>query len=235
MSQKQQRAMVVLDDGETFTKIEGCTVQWAPEELIDDDLDYAIRDGDLESEPVLSGSDAIRAAAKLIEEKPREGKYVLALYEICNALRGRTVIDMFKTMCEIRNEWDGREPPPTKESRPGISVHELIWRCAIFGVSSEVLAADEPYAAVAEIVAQSKERYVEAEVAKRGRPKGVPSPELQFEALLELIRAGADLDLPEIWNLSGSLARAHGTLAGGDVEEKRFSALWPTNRAAWPI
>jgi hypothetical protein len=108
MHHPNMTAIVVLNDGETFTDAEGCTVRFVPDEVIGhdrgEDVDALVRADELELQPVICWSDVIDMAATLLEptEIDLNPEYFRALAELCNRLSGRTSHEIETTEAELR-------------------------------------------------------------------------------------------------------------------------------------
>lgn len=98
--------IVVLNDGETFSGAQGCTIQFVPDLMAADTdaIEDGLRDANFESEPAICASDVIEVAATLLEpnEIDFNPEYFRALIELCNGLRGRVADDIEQTETELR-------------------------------------------------------------------------------------------------------------------------------------
>lgn len=98
--------IVVLNDGETFTGADGCTVRFVPEAIVNDidATEDGLREDDFESERVLCASDVIDVAGSLLEpgELDANPEYFRAFAELCNQLRARPADDIELTERELR-------------------------------------------------------------------------------------------------------------------------------------
>lgn len=97
--------IVVLNDGETFTDADGCTVRYVPEAIVGypDAIEDGLRENEFESERVLCASDVIDVAGSLLEptELDQNPEYLRALVELSNQLRGRTADEIDLTEQEV--------------------------------------------------------------------------------------------------------------------------------------
>lgn len=97
--------IVVLNDGETFTGADGCTVRFIPESIVNDGdaIEDGLREDNFESERVLCASDVIDVAGSLLEPSELDGnpEYFRALTELCNQLRVRTADEIELTEAEL--------------------------------------------------------------------------------------------------------------------------------------
>lgn len=81
--------LVVLNDDETYTGFEGCTVQYAPAHLGDYDLDDAVRFGELEAELLLAFSDLELCAEEIMNELGPQASAQGVLDELVERLEAR--------------------------------------------------------------------------------------------------------------------------------------------------
>ncbi len=106
MHHPNQSEIVVLNDGETFTGADGCTVRYIPEAIVNDGeaIEDGLRDDAFESERVLCASDVIDVAGSLLEpgELDANPEYFRAFAELCNQLRARTADQIEDTERELR-------------------------------------------------------------------------------------------------------------------------------------